>query len=377
MKLFFRRCITLIPRIMHLQVPPSPGKRWPGAGPTSRSMLCLLLAVCVAQTWGLSPLMLADDSQSYSAQCGACDESRCPVLSYCEGRAIKDSCNCCTVCSSPKYQPHVSLGGGELGLAQPPLSAEHTPKHECGKVECPRFQVCVANMQGLPLCKCPSEFLCRSNRKRAICGTDGITYESKCHMRIASCKQGMMVRKKHRGVCTEDDERDGETYKRKMRRRLRRRRRRRQKLEEEAVSAGGIGADTEGESEIGEEEERNNEDALTGFSRGSDVFGNEDRRGRLEQVEDDADSPGGKRDERKDRKAKLQRRRRKKKNRKQRKQKKGGKRGNSERRRRRRKRQHGKVRSRSKRHRHAKGLDDAESRARLFEEEFGQSTWFA
>ncbi|GFS06310.1 agrin, partial [Elysia marginata] len=246
--------------------------------------------------------------------------------------------------------------------------------HECAKVKCPKFQVCVVNMQGLPLCKCPSEFLCRSNRKRAICGTDGITYESKCHMRIASCKQSMMVRKKHRGVCTAADKRDGETFKRKMRRRMRRRRRRRQKLEETASAGQGVDG---GGSEIEEGGGGTEGDTLTSFRRGGDIFGNQNRRGRLGPRTDETSTHGGKGDKRKDKRARLKRRRRRKKNRKQRKQRKGSKKVKNERRRRRRKRQHGKPRSRSKRHRHANNYDDAEVRARLFEEEFGQSTWFA
>ncbi|KAK3781246.1 hypothetical protein RRG08_065977 [Elysia crispata] len=357
---------------MHPQLLLSPEKR--SSATSCISLFYLLLALSLSHISALSPFMLADDSSKYNVQCEECDESRCPVLSYCEGKAIKDSCNCCTVCSSPKYQPHVSVVGGELGVAAPLPATGDTPKHECGKVKCPRFQVCVANMQGLPLCKCPSEFLCRSNRKRAICGTDGITYESKCHMRIASCKQGMMVRKKHRGVCTPDDQREGESFKRKMRRRMRRRRRRRQKLEE---ATGGIGAATKGEGEVGEGGGRTDEDSLTSFPRGSDVLENQDRRGRLDQRTDNVGNQSGKREKRKDKKGKSKRRRRRKKNRKQRKQRKGGKRGKNDKRRRRRKRQYGKPRSRSKRHRNTKSVDDAEARARLFEEEFGQSTWFA
>ena len=193
-------------------------------------------------------------------------------------------------------------------------------------------------------------------------------------MRIASCKQGMMVRKKHRGVCTPDDQREGETFKRKMRRRMRRRRRRRQKLE---AATGGIGAATKGEGEVGEGVGRTDEDSLTSFPRGSDVLENQDRRGRLDQRTDNVGNQSGKREKRKDKKGKSKRRRRRKKNRKQRKQRKGGKRGKNDKRRRRRKRQYGKPRSRSKRHRNTKSVDDAEARARLFEEEFGQSTWFA
>ncbi|GFO15883.1 follistatin-related protein 3 [Plakobranchus ocellatus] len=319
-----------------------------GISRTSFILLPVLLAYILPQTISAtSPIMLADDS-GFSVQCGACDPSRCPQLTYCEGKPIKDSCNCCTVCSSPKYQPHASIVGGD----------------ECEKVNCPKFQVCVANMQGLPLCKCPSEFLCRSNRKRAICGSDGVTYESKCHMRIASCKQGMMVRKKHRGTCTADDVKDGEAFKRKMRRRMRRRRRKRQKMEE---AAAGRGATAVGARRPDDNQESDSREPETRFSAGSDVFGSQGRGGRLVERGDDNGRNG---ETGRDGKKLKRRRKRKRKQRKQRK-------GKKERRRRRKKRQHAKPKSRSKRHRYPRNHNDKAARERAFEEAFGLSTWWA
>ncbi|CAG5133753.1 unnamed protein product, partial [Candidula unifasciata] len=48
----------------------------------------------------------------------------------------------------------------------------------CDQVRCPKLKVCVVNMQGLPLCTCPSMYLCRGVKAREVCGTDGQTYES-------------------------------------------------------------------------------------------------------------------------------------------------------------------------------------------------------
>ncbi|CAG5127390.1 unnamed protein product, partial [Candidula unifasciata] len=75
----------------------------------------------------------------------------------------------------------------------------------CDQVKCPKLKVCVVNMQGLPLCTCPNPFVCRGIKKREVCGTDGRTYTSRCHMRVASCDEGVPVRKKHKGPCTEQD----------------------------------------------------------------------------------------------------------------------------------------------------------------------------
>uniref|UniRef100_A0A0B7AQU4 Kazal-like domain-containing protein n=1 Tax=Arion vulgaris TaxID=1028688 RepID=A0A0B7AQU4_9EUPU len=123
-------------------------------------------------------------------RCGECDETRCPELHYCEGQAIKDHCGCCTVCSSSKFQPHIMIEQQAEGNA-------------CDQVKCPKLKVCVVNMQGLPLCTCPNMFVCRGIKKREICGTDGRTYPSRCHMRIASCDEGVPVRKKYKGPCSE------------------------------------------------------------------------------------------------------------------------------------------------------------------------------
>ncbi|PVD26007.1 hypothetical protein C0Q70_13675 [Pomacea canaliculata] len=71
----------------------------------------------------------------------------------------------------------------------------------CKQVECPKFKVCVENMQGLPLCTCPSEYICRRRRQRPLCGTDGRTYSSRCHLRIAACNSGTKIKMLRKGAC--------------------------------------------------------------------------------------------------------------------------------------------------------------------------------
>lgn len=56
------------------------------------------------------------------------------------------------------------------------------------------------NMQGLPLCTCPNPFVCRG-RRRQVCGQDGITYESRCHMRVISCHKAKRIKMAHKGAC--------------------------------------------------------------------------------------------------------------------------------------------------------------------------------
>uniref|UniRef100_A0A0B7B2P8 Kazal-like domain-containing protein n=1 Tax=Arion vulgaris TaxID=1028688 RepID=A0A0B7B2P8_9EUPU len=167
-------------------------------------------------------LMVPVDASYSFIRCGECDEARCPELHYCEGQAIKDHCGCCTVCSSSKFQPHVMI-------------AQETGGNACDQVKCPKLKVCVVNMQGLPLCTCPNMYVCRGVKKRDVCGTDGQTYESRCHMRIASCNEGAGVRKKHKGACTEQSHlTENESSNRKREQKLKKRRRRRKDEESDS-----------------------------------------------------------------------------------------------------------------------------------------------
>ncbi|OWF50420.1 follistatin-related protein 3-like [Mizuhopecten yessoensis] len=119
-----------------------------------------------------------------------CDISKCPVVQYCTGQVVKDACGCCPKCSSdmwihPKY-PVVRKGGS------------------CEQVKCPKFKVCMENMQGLPLCTCPNILICKRRRRssKEVCGNDGNTYQSRCHMRVTGCTIKTRLKVRHKGPCS-------------------------------------------------------------------------------------------------------------------------------------------------------------------------------
>ena len=93
-------------------------------------------------------------------------------------------------------------------------SQSELKKDPCDLVTCSKFKVCMVNSQGLPLCTCPSVNICEPGRKKnknrlsgemVVCGSDGVTYKSRCHMRIANCMNRRRIKRAHKGACTQSD----------------------------------------------------------------------------------------------------------------------------------------------------------------------------
>ena len=69
----------------------------------------------------------------------------------------------------------------------------------CSTVTCQLYAKCVLNNDTLGKCVCSND--CPS-KPRSVCGTDGRTYVTECHMRFASCTQKANVTVQHVGDCS-------------------------------------------------------------------------------------------------------------------------------------------------------------------------------
>lgn len=146
-------------------------------------------------------------------ECGHCNVSSCPAAKVkCRtDERTMDHCGCCITCILSKKDD------------------------VCKTITCPKMKICIPNIQGIPMCRCPSRLSCPRRPVRPLkrlCGTDGHTYRSRCAMRVAECPSKRKIRVAHRGPCvhTEKDKRLHEKLKEKIARKTQRKAKKEEKL---------------------------------------------------------------------------------------------------------------------------------------------------
>ncbi|XP_071054404.1 follistatin isoform X2 [Onthophagus taurus] len=75
-------------------------------------------------------------------------------------------------------------------------------QNSCDKISCPSGKHCLLDQNLSPHCvrclkKCPGALPAR----RRVCGSDGLTYASVCHLREKACRRGKAVPMAYRGPC--------------------------------------------------------------------------------------------------------------------------------------------------------------------------------
>lgn len=73
--------------------------------------------------------------------------------------------------------------------------------NSCDLITCTRNEVCIINIQNIPMCRCPTLYWCRQAERKPLCSESGVTYKSRCHLKIDECNSGRRIRIKHRGSC--------------------------------------------------------------------------------------------------------------------------------------------------------------------------------
>lgn len=73
----------------------------------------------------------------------------------------------------------------------------------CEDIDCPSPKTCLLDQNQRPHCvkckvRCPPQFATPSS---PVCGSDGLSYKSTCHLYEAACSSGRSLRVVYPGVC--------------------------------------------------------------------------------------------------------------------------------------------------------------------------------
>lgn len=83
------------------------------------------------------------------------------------------------------------------------LCLERSQAKPCQHLNCTQFQHCRMNSDGQAMCVCPAP--CQPIM-RPVCGSDGKSYDSECHLQRESCLMDLSVTIKHAGPCHPEGE---------------------------------------------------------------------------------------------------------------------------------------------------------------------------
>ncbi|CAH1790970.1 unnamed protein product [Owenia fusiformis] len=158
----------------------------------------------------------------HKRKCGVCDKKQCTLYSggpdNCPGELIWDKCRCCKKCrivkdkmTSEQIQQEQDMMLRPDILENPPSIHNHPVMHKandtvkqtkCQSIKCGSGKVCMLNIQGLPVCRCLPVISC-SKRRKEVCGHDGKTYRTRCHLKIAECNLSKKIKVAYKGGCME------------------------------------------------------------------------------------------------------------------------------------------------------------------------------
>ncbi|XP_054168676.1 agrin-like isoform X2 [Oppia nitens] len=140
-------------------------------GPCKMSSNCQYGSVCVVKPNGEA-----------SCECPTCSEEFAPVCSS-DGISYANECKMRREFCEQKKSTEISFTAGLC--------------NGCENKNCQFYSVCESDGEGA-VCRCPQTCV---HFESAVCGSDGITYENECELRVSACKKSQFVTVATRGPC--------------------------------------------------------------------------------------------------------------------------------------------------------------------------------
>ncbi|GMT13881.1 hypothetical protein PFISCL1PPCAC_5178, partial [Pristionchus fissidentatus] len=163
---------------------------------------------CVRRLW---------NHVKHQGACGAglCSSFPCPLPQICrltpEGTphcACPEDCpdEYSPVCASDwrTYPNECKMRQASCVHGGDPLFVRHNNECAgCSTLKCSHlYTECISDQTGTASCQCPvCPMTNRTQTKEAVCGTNGVTYSSLCHLQSASCRSGVFIARAFAGKC--------------------------------------------------------------------------------------------------------------------------------------------------------------------------------
>ncbi|XP_012164277.1 follistatin-A [Bombus pyrosoma] len=153
----------------------------------------------------------------------SCTEVRCEEGKKCVVRRGRPRCVCSPECKAPRGGGPVCGTDGKSykNLCRLKKRACKKGSHElavaynghcqssCARVRCGQGRSCVLDQNLSPHCvrcarRCPQPPPQQRAAARPVCGADGNTYKSACHLRLAACRAGRAIPVAYKGHCKQN-----------------------------------------------------------------------------------------------------------------------------------------------------------------------------
>ncbi|XP_047351785.1 follistatin isoform X5 [Vespa velutina] len=161
-------------------------------------------------------------------QCRPCREScaevKCEEGKKCVVRRGRPRCVCSPECKAPRgggpvcgtdgrsYKSLCRLKKRACKKGSHELAVAYTGhcQSSCARVRCGQGRSCLLDQNLSPHCvrcarRCPQAPSHQLAAARPVCGADGNTYKSACHLRLAACRAGRAIPVAYKGHCKQED----------------------------------------------------------------------------------------------------------------------------------------------------------------------------